>query len=146
MSTIGNVKNQLKTLLDTLVPTYIKSVVITDVRKDPLDLEVGSYPVAFIMPPSFETSGRLDNRTLQREYTFIIMICMRAENLTGNVDVEDLQERIANVLDNSITLAGNAQAGIQPVVSRPEPFQHNGRDLIIFDVIIKARGLETLTF
>ncbi len=146
MSTVGNIKARLKTTLDTLVPTYVKSVTLSDIKKDPLDAEIGQYPAAFIMPPALGASERLDNRTNLRDYTFFILVVMRAEDLQSTADVEDLMERIINVLDNDITLGGTAIGGITPVTSVPEAFQHNGRDLIVFDVIIKARATETLTF
>lgn len=146
MSTIGNIKARVKTVLDTLVPASLASVTITDIKKDPLDAEIGAYPAAFIMPPALGASERLDNRTNIRDYSFFIMVVMKGEDVTGTAQVEDLMELIVNALDNDITLAGNAVAGITPVTSQPEAFQHNGRDLIIFDVIIKARATYSLTF
>lgn len=145
MSNIGNVKAQIKTVLDTLSPTYVKSVTISDVKKDPLDAEIGAYPAIFIMPPALGASERLDNRTNLRDYTFFLLVVMKGED-TNTPDVEDLMERVVNVLDNAITLSGTAIGGITPVTSAPEAFQHNSRDLIVFDVIIKARVTETLTF
>jgi hypothetical protein len=145
MSNIGNVKAQIKTVLDTLVPTYVKSVTLSDIKKDPLDAEIGGYPAIFIMPPALGASERLDNRTNLRDYTFFLLVVMKGED-TDTPDVEDLMERVINVLDNAITLSGTAIGGITPVTSTPEAFQHNSRDLIVFDVIIKARVTETLTF
>lgn len=145
MSTAGNIKAQIKTVLDTLVPTHIKSVVISDVKKDPLNQDIGAYPAVFIMPPALGASERLDNRTNLREFIFTLEVYMRGED-TSTPEVEDLMERIVNVLDNAITLSGNAIGGVSPVTSNPAPFQHNGRDLIVFDVIIKPRATETLTF
>ena len=145
MSNIGNVKAQIKTVLDTLVPTYVQSVTISDIKKDPLDAEIGAYPAIFIMPPALGASERLDNRTNLRDYTFFLLVVMKGED-TDTPDVEDLMERVINVLDNAITLSGTAIGGITPVTSTPEAFQHNSRDLIVFDVIIKARVTETLTF
>lgn len=146
MSTVANIKARLKVTLDTLVSTYLKSVTSSDIKKDPLDAEIGQYPAAFIMPPALGASERLDQRTNIRDYTFFILVVMRAEDVQTTADVEDLMERIINVLDNDITLGGAAVGGIMPVTSQPEAFQHNGRDLIVFDVIIKARATETLTF
>lgn len=146
MSNIGNAKAQLKTVLDTLVPTYVKSVTLSDIKKDPLDAEIGGYPAIFIMPPALGASERLDNRTNLRDYTFFLLVVMRAEDIATTADVEDLMERIVNVLDNVITLSGTVIGGVSPVTSAPEAFQHNSRDLIVFDVIIKARITETLTF
>lgn len=146
MSTIGNIKTQIKTVLDTLVPTYVKGVTLTDIKKDPLDAEIGQYPAIFIMPPALGASERLDNRTVLRDYTFFLLVVMRAEDIATTADVEDLMERVVNALDNSITLEGTAVGGITPVTSQHEAFQHNARDLIVFDVIIKARATESLTF
>lgn len=146
-STLQDVKNAIKTTLDTLTTATLKEVIISDIRKDPLDHEIAEYPVAFIMPPAMETSDRLDNRTVARIYTFVIQVYMQAEDISGTSDVEDLIETIIDILDNNITLGGKAIGGVQPITTAPEPFQHNnGKDLIVFDVIIKAKALETLTF
>ena len=65
-----------------------------------------------------------------RTLAFTINVFMRAEDTT-TPEVEDLMEAIVNAIDNDITLAGIFAGGIRPITSNPEPFQHNGRDLIV---------------
>lgn len=145
MSTLGNIKTQIKTILDTLVPATLAAVEITDVRKDPLDGDIIGFPHAFVYPPSLETSGWVDNKTSQREYVFAIMVMMKGENITGSSQVEDLMETIMNTLENEITLNGTAQAGIMPSTSRPEAYKHGDKTYIVFDIIIRARALNTIS-
>lgn len=145
MSTIGNIKTQIKTILDTLVPGTLAAVEQTDVRKDPLDGDIIGFPHAFIYPPSLETAEWIDNKTSRREYIFAIMILMKAENITSASDVEDLMETVMNALENEITLNGTAQAGISPSTSRPEAYKHGDKTYIVFDIIIRARALNTIS-
>lgn len=144
MSTLGNIKTQIKTILETLKPTYLAEVEMTDVRKNPLDGDIIGYPHAFIYPPSLETSEWIDNKTSRREYVFAIMFIMKAENITSASDVEDLMEVIMNTLENEITLNGTANAGIFPSTSRPEAYSHGDKTYIVFDIIIRARALNVI--
>jgi hypothetical protein len=145
MSTIGNIKTAIKTILDGLVPATLAAVEVTDVRKDPLDGDIIGFPHAFIYPPSLETADWIDNKTSRREYVFAIMVLMKAENITTASDVEDLMETIMNALENEITLNGTAQAGIFPSTSRPEAYKHGDKTFIVFDIIIRARALNTIS-
>lgn len=145
MSTLGNIKTEIKTILDTLVPASLAAVEILDVKKDPLDGDIIGFPHAFIYPPSLESAGWIDNKTAQREYVFAIMILMKGENVTSSSQVEDLMEVIMNTLENEITLNGTAQAGILPSTSRPEAYKHGDKTYIVFDIIIRARALNTIS-
>ena len=144
MSNIGNIKAGIKTRLDTLVPDTLAAVSLVDPNKDPLDGKIVSYPHAFIYPPSLENAQWYDNVTSYREYIFGILILMKSEGATAS-GVEDLMETVMNTLENDITVNGHALAGIQPVLSRPEPLSHNGKSLVAFDVTLRARTLNTLT-
>ena len=146
MSQINDVKNAIKTRLDTLVPTYLKAVEITDITRDPLDMDLQSYPVAFIMPPAIATVELYDTVNVLRELTFTIMVIEKMENVSTTSQVEDLMQVMLNTIDSSITLGGVAVGGVQPTSSFPEPFIHNARSLVVFDIIIKARTLTTLTY
>lgn len=143
---ILNIKNNIKTLLDELVTAgTIAGATITDIRKSPLAADIPNFPHAFLMPPSSEDFTS-DNRTNQRTYNFDIMILVNAENLSGTSDVETMIEGVLNKFANDPTLGGTALAGALPVSSSPEPFQHNGKDMIMAIVTIQAKELVTLTF
>jgi hypothetical protein len=144
MSTAGNIKSRIYDLLVTLKPDTLAEVEITDIRKDPLDGDIVGFPHAFVYPPSLETSDWIDNKTSRRDYIFAIMVIMKSENITSTSDVEDLMESIMNTIENDITLGGTAQAGIQPVTSRPEAFKHGDKSYIVFDVIIRARAINSI--
>ena len=73
------------------------------------------------------------------------MVIMKSENITSTSDVEDLMEIIMNTLENQLTLGGSADAGIQPMTSRPEAYKHGDKSYIVFDIIIKARATNSLT-
>ena len=143
---ISTIKSAIKTNLDDLVTaTTIGGATITDIKKDPLSTDVGSYPHAFLMPPSTE-SEVLDNRTVVRTHTFDIMLLFKAVNLASTTELETTIESVLGKFDNDPTLGGTAQGGVLPVSSSPEPFQHNGQDLIMVVVQIQAKEVVTLTF
>ena len=144
MSKIGNIKTQIKTILETLVPDHLAAVEMADVRKNPLDGDIIGYPHAFIYPPSLETSEWYDNKTSRREYVFAIMFIMKAENITSASEVEDLMEVIMNTLENEVTLNGTADAGILPSTSRPEAYSHGDKTYMVFDIIIRAKAINVI--
>lgn len=146
MSAINDVKNKVKEKLDTLVPASLGTVLITDIKKDPLDMEVFTYPAAFIMPPALGASSRLTNKELIRELTFSIMVVLKQDDVINTQQVEDLMQAMVDVLDNSITFDNTAIAGVTPTTSFPEAFIHNGNSLIVFDILCKARVVQLLTF
>ncbi len=143
---ISTIKGQLKTTLDGLVTsTVLAGATSTDIKQNPLNVDVGLYPHAFLMPPSVE-SEVMDNRTIIRTYSFDIMVLFKAENITTTDELEADIEDILDAFDNDPTLNGLAMGGVLPVSSAPEPFQHNGQDLIMVVVTVKAKELVTLTF
>lgn len=146
MSLIGNVKTAIQTKLTTLVPTYLQDVVVADIKQDPLDMELQAYPVAFIMPPAISTVELYDTNNVLRELTFTVMVIEKMENVQSTNQVEDLMEVMMNTIDSSITFSGAAVGGVQPSSSFPEPFIHKGQSLVVFDIIIKAKTLTTLTY
>jgi len=145
MSKIGNIKQGIYDLLVTLKPDYLAEVEMTDIKKDPLDGDIVGFPHAFVYPPSLESADWIDNKTSRRDYIFAIMVIMKSENITSTSDVEDLMEIIMNTLENQLTLGGSADAGIQPMTSRPEAYKHGDKSYIVFDIIIKARATNSLT-
>jgi hypothetical protein len=143
---ISLIKAAIKTNLDALVTsTVLGGATVTDIRRNPLNHDTGSFPHAFIMPPAL-TSEALDNRSNIRTYTFDIMVLFRAEDITGTDDLEEAIEAMVDVFDNDPTLGGTARGGVLPVSSAPEPFQHNGQDLIMVVIQVQAKEDVTLTF
>jgi hypothetical protein len=143
---ISTIKANIKTNLDELVTSAVLGgATTTDIKKSPLSADIPSFPHAFLMPPSSEDNTS-DNRTNVRTYNFDIMILVNAENLASTTELETMIESILNKFANDPTLGGSALAGALPVSSAPEPFQHNGKDLIMAIVTIQAKELVTLTF
>jgi len=148
---ISAVKTKIKERLDTLVGAagsgaVLRGITITDLKQDPLDAEIQSYPHAFIMPPSIQTVELYDTNSVLRELTFVVMVVQKSENITTSTEIEDLINTIMDTIDSSITLQGTAIGGVQPTSSFPEPFIHMGKSYIVFDILIKARILTTLTY
>lgn len=147
MSAINDVKNKIKDKLATI--TDLKTVMVSDVRKDPLDQEIQSYPACFIMPPAIATVQRSDNRSILRELTFTVTTVLKADDIPSDNPtgwVESLMQQMLDVIDNSITLDGLAVGGVAPTSSFPEPFVHSSNSFIVFDIIIKARVVQNLSF
>lgn len=143
---ISSIKAAIKTNLDALVTDEtIGGATQTDIKKDPLAQDVGTFPHAFLMPPATE-SETVDNRTVVRTHTFDIMFLFQAEDLDTTAELETTIETILSKFDNNPTLDGTALGGILPVSSSPEPFQHGGRDLVMVVVQIQAKETVTLSF
>lgn len=143
---IATIKAAIKTNLDALVTdTVLSGATQTDIKTDPFNSDVGTFPHAFLMPPSTE-SEVLDNRSVTRTHTFDIMVLFQAEDLTTTAELETDIESILSKFDNDPTLAGTALGGVLPVSSAPEPFQHGGKDLIMVIIQIQAKEVVSLTF
>lgn len=143
---IQTVKNQIKTNLDALVTdNVLAGAESTDIKKNPLDQTIPAFPYAYLMPPATESQVS-DNRSLERTYIFNIMVLENAENITTSYAIENLIESILNKFDNDPTLGGTAVGGVLPVSSSPEPYQHNGKDLIMVMIQIQAKTIVDLTF
>ena len=141
-----DIKNAVKAVLDTLVnDVVLASASITDIKRDPLAADFPSFPHACVMPPAIE-SEPLDNRSNVRTYTYDVMVLFNAENLADATALEETVEAILDKFDNNPTLSGTAMAGVLPVSSAPQPFQHNGRDMIMVVVQIQAKQHVSLTF
>lgn len=140
------IKQAIKTNLDALVTSEVLAgATITDIKKDPLAGDIGSFPHAFLMPPTIE-SEVLDNRTILRTYVYDIMVLWNAENIEDATTVEDNIEAILTVFDNDPTLGGTAMGGVLPVSLAPQPFQHAGKDLVMAVVQVQAKQHVSLTF
>ena len=128
-----------------MTSTVLGGATITDIKKDPLSVDISTYPHAFLMPPAVE-SDVLDNRTNLRTYTFDIMVLFKAVNLSSTTVLETAIESMLSKFDNDPTLGGTALGGVLPVSSAPEPFQHNGQDLIMVIIQVQAKETVSLTF
>lgn len=143
---ILQIKQAIKTNLDALVTDGdLAGATITDIKKSPLAADIPNFPHAYLMPPAVSSSV-IDNRSNMRTYTFSVLIVQNAENLATTADIENLVEAVMDKFDNDPTLQGTARGGMLPVSSAPEPFQHNGKDLITFVVVIEAKADVDLTF
>lgn len=146
MSTIADIKNSIKSKLDELVvATILGGASESDYVKDVLGADIPAYPYAYLMPPS-TSSTAVDNRTLLRTYNFAILVIVKAENISSSTEIETLQENIMNKFDNLPTLNGNADGGVLPASSEPEPVQHQGKQLVIFTINLVVNKTQTLTF
>lgn len=143
---INTIKNAIKSNLDDLVTaTVLGGATITSIKNSPLSSDVATYPHAFLMPPAVE-SEVLDNRTNVRTYSFDIMVLFQAEDISDTADLEVKIESMLSKFDNDPTLGGTALAGVLPVSSSPEPFQHGGKDLIMVVLQIEAKEPVSLSF
>lgn len=143
---IATIKAAIKTNLDALVTdTTLGGATQTDIKKDPLSHDVGTFPHAFLMPPALE-SDVLDNRSVTRTYTFDILIVFQAEDLDSTSELEIAVEAILDKFDNDPTLGGTALGGVLPITSTPEPYQHGGKDMIAVILQLQAKEIVSLTF
>lgn len=143
---VANIKNAIKGHLDALKTAgTLATVSSSEIKQHPLAGEIGPYPHAFLMPPMIE-SEVLDNRSVLRTYTFDIMILVKGEDISSTTEVEEIMESVLNRFDNDPTLGGTATGGMLPVSSAMQPFDHNGKDLIMIMIPIVAKDDVALTF
>lgn len=143
---IADIKTQIATNLASLVTDgVLAGYQSSDLKHDPLKADTPNFPYAYLMPPAV-ASQALDNRSNLRTYTFDIVVLQNAENIDSTDEVETLVEDMMEVFDNDPTLGGTALGGVLPVSSSPQPFQHSGKDLIMFILRIEAKSVANLTF
>jgi hypothetical protein len=140
------IKQAIKSNLDALVEDEVLGgATSTDIRKNPLDADIPTWPHAFLMPPAVE-SEVIDNRSIMRTYSYDIMVLFRPENITGTAEIEEAMEAILDQFDNDPTLGGTALGGVLPVSSAPQPIQHLDKQLIMVVIQIQAKQDVDLTF
>jgi len=143
---IADIKTQIAVNLANLVTDgVLGGYTSTDLKHDPLKGDIPSFPHAYLMPPAVASSV-LDNRSVLRTYSFDIVVIQNAENIETSSEIETLVENIMNEFDNDPTLGGTARGGVLPVSSSPQPYQHSGKDLVMFIVRIEAKADVTLSF
>ncbi len=74
------------------------------------------------------------------------MVFFQAEDLDTTAELETAIENILSKFDNDPTLGGNAEAGVPPSSSTPEPFQHQKGDMVMVVLQLQARDVVQLTF
>ena len=148
MSTISDIKNQIKGHLDTLKTAgTLGSVIVDDFKTEigGLGKNIASYPAAILGAPSIE-SGYETNRDNMRTFNFEILVIQKGENVNSATAIEDLMETILNAFDNDPTLGGKANGAVEPAATTPEPVTTQDGTFIIFTIAIKARAVVSLTF
>ena len=143
---ISTIKAQIGINLANLVTDgVLAGYTATDLKHDPLKADIPNYPHAYLMPPAV-ASQVLDNRSVLRTYTFDITVIQNAENINTSDEIETLIENIMNEFDNDPTLGGTALGGVLPVSLSPQPYQHSGKDLIMFIIRLEAKADVSLSF
>jgi hypothetical protein len=144
MSIVGNIKNQIKTILDALVTgTVLGSVLMDDFKDDVLNRDIPAFPCAILTSPSIESSSAETNQDNLRTHTFEILIVQKGENITGSNDMEDLMEALINAFDNDPTLSGKANGGVEPAVSPTMSISSGDRTYVLFVITLKPKALYT---
>lgn len=143
---INNIKTAIKSKLDALVTdSVLGGASINNVKENPLNSDVGTFPHAFLMPPAVE-SEVMDNRNNIRNYTFDILVLFQGEDVSTAADLETKIESILSKFDNDPTLGGTALGNALPISGTPEPFNHNGKDMIMVVIQLQARETVSLSF
>ena len=146
MSQLSDLKAQIKSVLDGLKDDDILAEVIEDDYKLGIfERDFAAYPAAILTVPSIG-NDYLTNTQNIRQYTFQVVVIMKAEDIQSASDVEELAENIINRFDNNITLGNTADGGVEPSTSAPEAATSRGKTYIAFAVNIKAKVVKDLTF
>lgn len=140
------IKTQIRSVLDTLVTAgSLGCVLEIDASKNPLTMDIPSYPAAFLGMPA-SASAYETNRANQRTYTFNILIMQQVVKLEDARSIETLGDEILDAFDNVPTLNGAADVAVEPSYSEAEPVSTADKTWVAFVVTIKARALKDLTF
>lgn len=143
---IATIKAAIKTNLDALITDgVLGGATSSNIKQDPLNNDIGTYPHAFLMPPGIE-SEVFENVSVIRTHTFDVMVLFQAEDVSTTADLETKIESMLTKFDEDPTLQGTADGGVLPVSSSPEPFQHRGKDMIMVVLQIQAKEHVRLTY
>jgi hypothetical protein len=139
MSQESTIKAAIKTILDALkTANTLKQVVYDDFKKPVLFRDIDLFPCAIIGPAAI-TSASETNYDNLRTYEYQVLVVDKVENIASAIQLEDLREAVLNAFDNAPTLAGAANGGLEPSMSRSEP--DDGNNYIVFVVNLKAKAL-----
>jgi len=146
MSKLATIKAAIKTNLDALKTAgTLGEVISDDFTFDPIQRDVGAYPVALINTPSI-ASEAYTNRDNIRTYTFDVVVIQKAENVSSATEIETLIEAILDSFDNDPTLGGAADGAIEPTASAPAASTTADQTYIWFTVQVRAKASIQLTF
>lgn len=147
MSLSVNLKNKIKEILESVVTSgELKTVMVDDLKTSPtIDRDIPSFPAAILTSPSSE-GGYLTNRENMRTYRFTVTVIQKGENLESADDIETLSDFLLDLFDDSPTLAGLADGGLEPSSSTPEAIVSQGKSYIIFTISLKAHASKLLNF
>lgn len=139
MSSLPTIKNAIKTLLESLMPATLAEVQVDDFSKRLSERDIAAYPCAIMTSPQIESSFYTNSEHL-RTYTFVILVLLKAENVTSATQVETLQEAILDAIDEDYTLSGSTDGGVEPSVSTPAPLVAGNRSTIAFTITLRAKA------
>jgi len=147
MSSLQNsIKIAIATQLQALVTAgSLGAFIEEDLSKNVLDLDFPGFPCAVLGMASVGSQYEYQQANL-RTYTFDILVVVKGENVTTATDVEDTADAILNQFDNNFTLGGVAQIGIEATTTPTAPVSSQGKTYIVFNVTIKAKALQSLTY
>ncbi len=147
MSTAGDLKTKISSVLQTLATAGTLGEVQEDDLKVPFwDRTFTSFPLALLTGMSIEHADYETNRENIRTHTFEILIIQQAEKVNTATDIEDLMEIVMNAFDNSPTLSGVANGGVEAATSKAEFITDGQKSYIAFTIQIRAKALIELTF
>lgn len=141
-----NIKNYIKTKLQTLIPATLGTVVSDDFKTDFLGREsnINTFPLA-ILTPAMIDSEATDSNDNRRTYTFDILIVQKGENIQSSTDIEAVRETVMNLFDADLTFGGKADGGVLPSSSQIGPFSHADQSWVGFVLTLKPKALIPLS-
>lgn len=137
---ISTIRTKIKEKLDTLVTSSdLGCVVNQSFKHHPLaDPNVSRFPAAVIQPPTLESEIN-DTASNNRTYTFDIVVIMKGDDISSVSDVENLIETICDAFDDDFTLGGTVTGGLEPATSPVVQDEYNGKQIVMFSIILKAK-------
>lgn len=147
MAGIANqIKAQILVNINALITAgTIRAVIERDINTNVLDEDFPGYPCA-VLGTSNMTSDWEYQQANKRTYRFDILIVQQQDNLTTAGDMEDLRDAIALQFDNNVTLGGTALLGVAAVISEKATYAQKGKNLVLFNVTLRATTLQNLTY
>lgn len=147
-NTLGaSIKKAAAQVLKGLVSSgTIKGYQMQDYIKNMQDLVFPSLPWAVLSTPSAVDSKIEYNASNMRTYQFDILVVARYEDTQSPIDVETLMDQVMLAFDETITLLGVANCGLEPAIVQKGTINTGERNLICFNVRIRAKALQPLTF
>jgi len=133
--------SDLEALIDDGILGEVDSIEWT--KPDVYSMDIAKFPVAIIGPGEVK-SDAADNQNNIRTYQFQVFIMQKAENMTGDSDVEDVLDAILNALDTDFTAGGTAVGGILPVESVTGKVISGDKVYICTSILVNAKAIYQL--